>query len=493
MMRLLPIVVICLLSACAAGPDYQEPKVAVPAKWHGIDATTRQTLPNEWWRTFKDKELDRLIDEAIDNNLDYKMALERIKDARAQRSMTFASGLPSVSAKNTASRRFNNFAGGAQTGNPNAGGGFGVGNQHINIFQLGFDAQWELDFFGGVRRALEAADAGIDSATENSRDVLVILLGDVARNYVELRANQQQLGIARKNQAAQRDVQALTETRRQSGLASQLEVAQAQAEADTTESVIPGYEAQIKQSIHIISVLLGREPGALFPRLENPAAIPSNTNFIIADLPSELLKRRPDIRRAERQMAVANASVGVATAELYPKVNLAAFLGFQNNVVTDFTPIGKSWSAASTITMPILNWGKLNANIRSKKSQYEQAFLTYQATVLTAFKEVEDALVAYNKEQERYQSLKHAVDANRLAVQLANERYEKGLTGFIDVLQSQQALYQAETSLTDSYAKLSSNQVALYKAMGGGWQVESKADEKHTTKKDNGILKNFNF
>jgi outer membrane protein, multidrug efflux system len=472
--RLIYVFIILQISACAVGPDYKRPKIATPKQWHESNTVAKQALADDWWRLFNDKELDRLIREAVSNNLDYKIALERIKDARTQLTMTYASGLPNVSLKSTASRRFNNFASGGQSGNPNAGGGFGVGNQHINIFQLGFDAQWELDFFGGVRRGLEAAEAGIETETENSRDVLVSLLGDIARNYIDLRANQLLLAISRNNLAAQREVQALTEIRRQSGLASQLEVSQAQAQADTTEAEIPNYEALIKQSIHALSTLLGREPGALTARLENSAPIPVDTASFFPDLPSELLMRRPDIRRAERQMAQANASIGVATAELYPKVNLAAFLGFQNNIVTAFTPIGKSWSAASTLTMPILNWGKLNANIRSKKSQYEQAFLTYQATVLNAFKEVEDALIAYTKGQERHKILEQADAANQLAVELAKERYETGLTGFIDVLQSQQALYQTEIYLAENAAKISSNLIALSKALGGGWQSELK-------------------
>jgi NodT family efflux transporter outer membrane factor (OMF) lipoprotein len=468
--RLFFILFIAHLSACAVGPDYKRPEITIPGQWRESNAVSKQAFAYDWWRMFNDTELERLIKEAISNNLDYKIALERIKDARAQLTMTYSSGLPNVSAKGTASRRFNNFAGGAQSGNPNAGGGFGIGNKHINIFQLGFDAQWELDFFGGVRRGLEAAEAGIETETENSRDVLVTLLGDIARSYIELRTNQMLLKISRDNLAAQREVLALTEIRSQAGLASQLEVAQAQAQADTTEADLPNYEALIKQSIHALSVLLGREPGALIARLERTASIPVNTSGFTPDLPSGLLKRRPDIRRAERQMAVANASVGVATAELYPKINLAAFLGLQNNIVTAFTPIGKSWSAASTLTMPILNWGKLNANIRSKKSQYEQAFLSYKATVLNAIKEVEDALIAFRKEQDRRNNLAQAVAANKLAVQLAKERYEKGLTGFIDVLQSQQTLYQSETSLAESTAKISSNLVSLYKALGGGWQ-----------------------
>jgi outer membrane protein, multidrug efflux system len=473
-----------LITGCAVGPDYKEPVVAVPKQWHEATATAKTALPDKWWQTFNDKELNRLINEAIAANLDLKLALERVKDARALRWATIATGLPSIDGQSSISRRLNNsVGGGGQSGGGNIGGGFGIGGQHFNIFQLGFDAQWELDFFGGVRRAVEAADATVESEAENSRDVLVTLLGDVARHYIELRSNQQLVEITQKNLAAQRDTQGLTEIRYQSGLASMLDVTQAQALADTTEAQLPNYETLVNQSIHALSVLLGREPGALATRLERTSSVPTITSQVIPDLPSELLKRRPDIRYAERQLAYANASVGVATAELYPKVNLAAFLGLQNTTITDFTPLGKSWSAASTLTMPIFNWGKLNANIKSKKAQFEQAFLTYQSTVLTAFKEVEDALIAHKKEQERRQSLMQAVEANQLGVQLATERYQKGLTGFIDVLQTQQALYQAENLLATSDAKVSSNLVALYKALGGGWQAQARVGDALKVKK----------
>jgi len=252
-----------------------------------------------------------------------------------------------------------------------------------------------------------------------------------------------------------------------------LDVTQAQALAATTEAQLPNYEALVKQSIHALSVLLGKEPGALAVRLDQQGLIPAVAANVITNLPSELLQRRPDILRAERQLAVANASVGIATAELYPKVNLAAFIGLQNTTITDFTPLGKSWSAASSLSMPIFNWGKLNANIKSKKAQFEQVFLTYQSTVLSAFKEVEDALIAYSKEQERHKALAKAVEANQLAVQLADERYRKGLTAFLDVLESQTALYQTQSLLITSESQLSSDLVALYKALGGGWQTEA--------------------
>ncbi|MGZ8222963.1 MAG: efflux transporter outer membrane subunit [Methylobacter sp.] len=463
-----------LLSGCpAVGPDYEPPKIPVPQQWSETTAATG-VQPDKWWKTFNDPVLDKLISDAIVSNLDLKLALERVKDARAQRSATIAAGLPSLDAKSNASRRFNNTSSPAsQTGTSSVGGGFGVGNQLINIFQMGFDAQWELDFFGGVRRAVESADATIEVEVENSRDVLVTLLGEVARNYIELRVNQRLIAITRENLLAQQETQELTQIRQQAGLASMLEVTQAQAQAATTEAQLPNYETIVKQSMHALSVLLGKEPGALAIRFDQQGAIPNVAANVITNLPSELLQRRPDIRRAERQLAVANASVGVATAELYPKINLAAFIGLQNTTITDFTPLGKSWSAASTLTMPIFNWGKLNANIDSKKAQFEQAFLSYQSTVLSAFKEVEDALIAYSKEQERHKSLAQAVAANRLAVQLANERYQKGLTSFLDVLTSQTALYQAQSLLVASESRLSSNLVALYKSLGGGWQTEA--------------------
>ncbi|MDD5461563.1 MAG: efflux transporter outer membrane subunit [Methylococcales bacterium] len=399
----------------------------------------------------------------------------RIRDARAQRWVTITAGLPAITGKSNVNRRFNNTsATSSRTGGTSSAlGGFGIGNQVINIFQLGFDAQWELDFFGGERRAIEAADATVDSEIENSTNVLVTLLGEVAGNYIELRANQRLIAITRDNLNSQQETVRLTQIRQQAGFASMLEVAQAQSQSSATEAFIPGYETIVKQSIHALGILLGREPGALALRLADPGTIPAMTAVAITDLPSQLLLRRPDIRRAERQVAVANTNVGVATAELYPRVNLAAFVGLQNMRITDFTPIGKSWSTASSLTLPIFNWGRINANIRSKKAQFDSALLTYQSTVLTAFKEVEDALVTYHNEQQRHNSLAQAVAASRLAVEMADERYHRGLTTFLDVLQTQQALFQSQRNLVESEAQYSTDLVVLYKALGGGWQTEA--------------------
>jgi NodT family efflux transporter outer membrane factor (OMF) lipoprotein len=259
--------------------------------------------------------------------------------------------------------------------------------------------------------------------------------------------------------------------RQQAGLSSHLEIAQAQALLSATQAQLPGYEEGCKLAIHAIAVLLGQEPGKLAFLLENQAPIPASPNLAEADLPSELLLRRPDIRRAERQLAAANAQIGVATAAQYPRFNLTALIGLQNTRITDFTPVGKSWSMASTLSMPLFNWGSIQANIASKKAQHDEALLAYRSTVLTAFKEVEDALVSYTQQQNKRRSLQQAVTSSQLAVTLSKELYGKGLTSFLDVLVAERALFQAQRELVESDAAISSQLVALYKALGGGWQT----------------------
>jgi outer membrane protein, multidrug efflux system len=443
-----------LLSSCVVGRDYTSPEMPIPQKWSENVAT--QKTSQEWWKSFNDEALNSLMNEAIGANLNLKQALSRVKEARILRRETIATGLPSLSSKNVANRRFNNSA---------IGGGSPVANQPINIFQLGFDAAWEIDFFGGIQRAIEAANASIDAEIENSHDVLLTLQGEVAKEYILLRANQQLAATHQTLLLAQAETVKLTQVRQQSGLMNALEVTQVQAQFDNTAANLPHYETEIKHAIHALSVLLGRPPNALAKRFSDSKPIPNST-LLFTNLPSELLQRRPDIRKAERQMAIANAYIGIATAELYPKVNLAAFIGLQNLKITDFTPMGKSWSSASTITMPLFNWGKLQANIEAKDAQFEQAFLAYQSIVLTAFQEVENALVSYRNESERYDALSQVIRSNQIILDLTIERYNKGLTGFLDVLQAQQAMYQTKILQIESLAIIAQQNVALHKALG---------------------------
>lgn len=466
-----------LLPGCAVGPDYVRPDVAVPSAWSETKtpkAVSAKTYA-QWWQTFNDPVLDRLMRDAVAANLDLQQAAARIREARTQRVQTIAAGLPTLSAGASLNRRRNALSF-SQSASGFGTGGFGIGQQIINIFQMGFDAQWEIDLFGGVRRALEAAEANIEVQEENRRDIQVSLLAEVARNYIDVRNAQQLIEVTRSNASSQQETLELVRARQQGGLTSELEVAQADAQVAATRAQLPALDTSKKQAVHALSILLGREPGALLNRFEASRPIPAAVNPAPADLPSELLRRRPDIRRTERQLAAASAEIGVATAELYPKVNLAAFLGLQNSRITDFTPIGKSWSMASSLSMPIFNWGKLQANIKAKKALYEQSFFAYRSAILTAFKEVEDALAAYVNELERRRSLARNVEASRLAVDLAKERYLKGLTSFLDVLTAEKVLYQAQSDFLASEAESALQLVALYKALGGGWQQEPVAE-----------------
>ena len=454
-MKKLIFVLPLVLTACVVGRDYTPPEMPIPQKWSEDLAIKKSSA--EWWKSFNDTTLNGLIVEAMSTNLNLKQALSRVKEARVLRRETIATGLPSLSAKNVASRRFNNSS---------AGGGSPIASQPINIFQLGFDAAWEIDFFGGIQRAIEAADASIEIETENSHDILLTLQAEVAREYILLRTNQQLVATHQELLVVQAETVKLTQIRQQGGLANALEVTQAQVQFENTAANLPNYETEIQHAIHALSVLLGREPNALEKRFFDAKPIPVST-LSITNLPSELLQRRPDIRKAERQIALANAYVGIATAELYPKVNLAAFVGLQNLKITDFTPMGKSWSSASTITTPLFNWGKLQANIESKDAQFEQAFLSYQSTVLTAFQEVENALVSYRNESKRHDALSQAILSNQTALDLATERYKKGLTNFLDVLQAQQTIYQAKIQQIESLSIIAQQNVALHKALGG--------------------------
>lgn len=467
------------LSGCVVGPDYVPPKTDAPARWSAAPAATGTDLRlADWWKSFRDPVLDGLIEEAVRSNLDVRLAAARIREARALRRATIAAGLPSFDARGAASRRRNSTNFSQQSGGAgNPGGGFGIGGQIIDIFQMGFDAQWELDFFGGVQRAMEAADAHLEAEEEGRRNALVSLLGDIARHYIELRANQQMRATALANLRSQEDTLALIRLRRQAGLASELEVAQAEAQTATVRAQAPVYETAARQAIHALSVLLGQPPGRAAGRLEREGPVPESDAPGLADLPSELLRRRPDIRRAERRLAAANADIGAAVAELYPKINLSAFLGLQNTRITDFTPIGKSWSMASSISMPLFNWGRLQANVKTKEALHEQAFVGYRATVLNAFKEVEDALIAHAQERERSGTLRQAVEAQNLALRLAQERYEKGLSAYLDVLEAQRGLLLAQREAIDGQARQSLQLAALYKALGGGWSVAEPAPQ----------------
>ena len=341
-----------------------------------------------------------------------------------------------------------------------------------NVYQAGFDASWEIDVFGGNRRAVEAGKAEVAAAEFGRRNVLVTLLGEVARNYVELRGCQRRLEIATNNLKTQQDALALTEDRFKKGLTSDLDVQQAATLLANTRAVIPTLETGIQDYIHRLGVLLGQPPEALLAELSAPAPIPSGPPEVPVGLPSELLRRRPDIQQAERQLAASTARIGVATADLFPKFSLTGIAGYESTSASDWFAGGsKFWSLGPTVQWRIFDAGRIRANIRVQNARQEQSLAAYEETVLMSFEDVENSLVAYAKEQIRRRSLEDAVTSSKDSLHLANQLYSNGLASFINVLDAERSLYQAEDALVQSDKAVTQNLISLYKALGGGWET----------------------
>jgi multidrug efflux system outer membrane protein len=464
---------LALFAGCSVGPDYREPKLAVPASWQEAQQKGVEIRPVEmtrWWTTFNDPLLNSLVERAVQSNFDLRIAEARIREARASRTVVAAGAWPIVDVSGSYSR---NRTSENSLMFPSQGGVGGSGFKlDRNLYDTTIDASWEIDVFGGVRRGVEAADATIESSQYSRRDVLVTLLGDVAKNYIDLRGFQRRLAVARANLKAQQDTLELTRIRFQAGLTSDLEVAQAEGQANTTAAQIPTLEASLKQAAYSLDLLLGLAPGALWNELSNETAIPILPPEVLVGLPSDLLRRRPDIRIAERQLAAATAQVGSAMADLFPKFSLTGFAGLQSVSASDwFTGRSRYWSIGPTISWPIFDAGRIRANIEIRNAQQEQALNQYEKTVLAALGDVEKSLVSYSREQVRQRSLAEAVAANRRAVEWANELYVRGLNDFLNVLDTQRSLYAAENDLAQSEATMASNLVALYKALGGGWET----------------------
>ena len=458
------------LTGCTVGPDYHRPEMDLPAHWSEPLAggeTNSAAQVAAWWKAFSDPELDSLIERAAQSSLDLRGARARVREARAQRAVVSSSWWPSANASVGYNR--NRMSGNSfiplPAGTP----------LDYNWYQAGFDASWELDIFGGTRRAVEAANASIAAAEFSQRDVLVTVLAEVARYYTQARGAQQQLAIAQRNIAAQTNSLQLTQDRYRAGLANELDVHQASALVSSTEAEVPTFETELRTAIHRLSVLLGQPPGALLAELSKPAPIPAPPPLVPVGLPSELLLRRPDIRRAERELAAATARIGVAKAELFPKFSLTGTGGLESVSASEwFTPDSRFWTIGPTLTWRIFDAGRIRANVRVQNARQEQLLATYEQTVLNAFEDVENALTAYAKEQVRFRSLQRSVDSERSALTLSQDLYKNGLVDFLRVLESERALYHAEDALIRSRRTVSEDLIALYKALGGGWTAPTQ-------------------
>ena len=407
---------------------------------------------------------------AVQSNLTLRIAEGRVREARAERTVVSGSLWPSLGASGGYSR---NRYGENQFPPLTKFPGLPL---NYNLYTADFDASWELDIFGGTRRAIEAASAESGAAEYSETNVLISLLAEVARNYINARAYQQRLVIAQDNIRVEQDSLSLATNRFANGLGSDLEVQQARALLNATEAEVPSLQTGFDESVYHLAVLLGQPPGALMDSMSARKPIPLTPPLVPVGLPSDLLYRRPDIRQAEWQLAAATAQIGVAKSDLYPKFSLTGLLGVQSTSANNwFTYASRYWNAGPTVQWQLFAAGSILANVHVQNARQEQALNNYKQTLLTALEDTENALTAYAREQVRRESLGRSVDADQQAVQLSTQLYKNGLVDFLNVLNSETALYSEQDALVQSDQAVSVDLVQLYKALGGGWDAETNA------------------
>jgi multidrug efflux system outer membrane protein len=460
-LRLCGPLAVVIAAGCTVGPDYVRPKNSLPASWHSeleggltgkpIDTNTLAS----WWTRLGDPQLSSLIERAMAGNLDLATARSRVRESRARRSAVRGALFPTLNATGsvTSSRTDTN------TGADTSG----------QVYSSSFDAGWEMDVFGGVRRSIEAANADLQAGEEDLHDVLVSLLAETALNYVEVRTFQARLAAAQASLTAQNETYELTQWRSEAGLEDELAMYQARYNLENTRSQIPTLRTGLEEAMNRLAVLLGETPGNLAGELEKPKAIPVPPAEVAVGVPADVIRHRPDVRRAERELAAQTARVGVAMANLYPQLTLNGSIGLETLSLTD-----PSSQRSQTVSGgPRFSWAvfdpTVRPNIEVQSALQEQALIGYRAAVLGSLEEVEDALVEYAQEQQRRDNLQQATEAARAAAELAQDKYQAGLTDFSNVLDAERSLLSFQDQLAQSNGTVTSNLIRLYKALGGGW------------------------
>ena len=449
-----------LLAACAVGPNYRAPGVA-PAVVQNAQSALFVTQSPEalWWQGFGDAELDDLVHRALGANLDLRSAYDRVRAARAvfvERKFDYAPHVPLQGA-------YSHF----DEQQP----GFGPARINAQSASLGFDAAWEIDLFGHVRRSVEAARADLGAEQANYQDAQVTVAAEVARNYFELRGAQKRLSVARENLRTEQQTLELTQLLDEAGRGSELDVQRSRARLKATEATIPPLEAAEKQAGYRLAVLIGERPGALDQELK-PAAVATYAKALPIGDPAELLRRRPDVRAAERQLAAATARVGVATADLFPRVNVTGFVGFLSGDVgrlfgTTDSNNARAWSIAPTVSWAAFDLGSVRARLRASEAQSDAAAANYEKVVLTALEDTENSFVAYSTEQTQLKSLTEQAQASRRAAELADTQYRDGAADYLVLLDAQRTQLDAEDSVAQAQTAVNVSVVAIYKALGG--------------------------
>jgi NodT family efflux transporter outer membrane factor (OMF) lipoprotein len=488
---------LALLAGCTVGPDFVRPEPVVPAQWspragtpapapapspdatEGGAASATLMVPATWWYAFGDTTLDSLEQRALAQNLDLRTAVLRIEESRAQRDVTAAANWPTVALDAGYSRQ--RLSETTPTGalftsvgsiRLPGGGGINVPNPYSQ-YQLAATASWEPDLFGRIRRAVEAADASLQATMEDRRGVQVALVADLAQGYLTLRNAQARLVVERESLATEEELLELTRQRRAAGLTTELDVSNAQAQSSLTRAQLPLVEQQITQDINQLSQLLGQAPEALRGELETMQPAPPVPPPMPLGVPAELARARPDIREAEATLHAAIAQIGVAVADLFPRLTLSAGGGFQSETTGQLLEWASRYgSIGPSLDVPVFDRSRWKT-VRLYDLRAQEAALAYQRTVLNALHEVENAAAAYAADQERRQWLEDTVAQNRDVLTLARMRYSSGLANFIEVLDADRTLQQNLLSLLDTRNAMAVDRVTLYRALGGGWQAEA--------------------
>lgn len=469
----------CLLTGCESsrqwwrngfkvGPDYGRPPAPVAEQWIDVDNSkviSEATDYSYWWTVFNDPVLNELVYTAYEQNLPLKIAGLRILEARAQRGIVAGSLFPQTQQMTgdfTHSKFSDNSYPFGSTGN----------NREYDNWGVGFDAAWELDVWGRMRRGIEVADADLNAQIEDYDDVLVILQAEVAATYIQMRALEERLVLVRQNIVLQEETLEIIEKRFQGGVVGEIDVRQARANLAVTESLVPTLEENHRKVQNVLCILMGTPPHDLQAELGGPAPIPSAPPEIAIGIPAELLRRRPDVRRAEREAAAESARIGIAASEFYPSISITGNISLDAEQFSNvFTGNSLAGNVGPGFRWNILNYGRIANGVRAQDARFQQAVLGYQNTVLMANREVEDAIVAFLREQVRVKSLGRAAHETEQALRIGLIQYEQGLIDYQRVLDSQRALVLQQDALAESRGKVVINLVAAYKAIGGGWRM----------------------
>jgi NodT family efflux transporter outer membrane factor (OMF) lipoprotein len=485
----------CLaIAGCTVGPNFERPQTPTPEVFNRTQTAQAPSKPvegqfdSDWWTQFNDPVLNGLEKQLADANLDVAAASARLLQSRAERRVAGAAADPTLDAAASYNRERGSENGilsllgvtptQAQPQSASGSAPLGVaampgskGSPAYNLYQFGFDASWELDIWGRVRRSVEAATAMSDASYEDRNAVLLTARAELARDYIDLRNTQALLQIARQNLDIAQDALKLTQVRARDGVTTDLDVSNASAQVENIESLIPTLESHCETTINAIGVLLAEEPGALRQTLDAPRNVPELPARVPVGFPSELVQRRPDIRKAEAQLHAATASIGMAKADFYPRISLNGSAGFQSLQLSNLA----NWASGQfvvgpSITLPIFEGGRLKGTLQLREAQQQEAAIVYKQTVLQAWREVDDALVVYDGEQRRRDRLTEAVSMNERALSIAQQRYKAGALDYLDVLNVQRQLLEAQSNLEQSKAAAATNLITLCKALGGGWE-----------------------